>query len=436
MKVPDIRPVTARHTPQTNVVPDDARALFSTEFFAAVRKRDAAKVREMAKQAGAEMSPHAARPLIDFLVPPSSSWKTPRHRKRGWPEARAAAVWALGRIGDPAGFQAIARTLVADPDFTVRAAAAAAIEALGSAAIPALACALREKSEWQLDGMRSLVAHLGSAPDVSDVDRKTACAALADVLYDNFPLAPKRWTRSSAKIGRSVASTIMCIGVVWCVREGMSLLTALFVAWLAGAVFGVAVRSISEIVIGMMNSSTERKQLYPIAARSIVQLDDKRAIPWMLQAAFETGLTRSADHARTVLRELLPKVGPDGAGLLSAADIECINGAILKPLDEPLVLGMLCALKALGNGTSMRSVQRLARRGRSPEVRAAAAGAMEAIREREARLRVAQSLLRGASAPAATPGEMLRAASDQPTSQPDELLRATFGEQRPAGNET
>lgn len=403
---------------------DSARVQFATRFFGAIRRRDAQKVRELAKQAGNEQWPESVRSLCDFLAPPSTRWRSPR-RKRGWPEARAAAVWALGRIGEPAGHDAMTSTLTSDADPMVRAAAAAALENLGPIAVPSLIQAMRYSTEWELDGMRLALHQLGEPSRVANESARAANVALVDVLYENIPRRPRRWARAGREFGRMIAILVMVASTVALLREGWALLPALVVSWIPGQAAGFTISMAASLILGALNGRVERNVLHAAAADSLVRLNDKRAIPAMLQLAFITPLSASGRHARSVLRQLLPQVTVQDMGLFSATDIDTMNGALNPFLDTELLAALLRALEAVGNRASIRRVQRIAQRSRSSEIRIQADRVLQVLKEREARMKLSQTLLRGAPAPTGAPAELLRASVQGSVDPPEQLLRAT-----------
>ena len=407
---------------------EEVRAQFAALFYAAVRRRDASKVRTLAKLAGAERWPEATRPLCDLLHPPSPKWRTSRHSKHGWPEARAAAIRALQQIDHPTTPRALVRALACDPDFVVRAAANAAVQSLGSSAIPSMVETVREQIDWDLDGMRALLTGFGDHADLPDSARRAAGIALMDVLYENFPQAPRRWTRPARRVGRLVAIFTMFMVILGLQNDGWTLFPAILMSMIPGQLAGFAAKRAASLVCSAAYSRVERGQLYAIAAQSIVRLNDKRAIPGMLQLAFDAPLRSTGRHACAVLLSLLPQVTERDTGLFSGIDIENVNRAVGQQLEPELILALLHTLDAVGNGSSIRRVHRIAKRSRFEAVRAAAVRTLEVLEAREARARLAQSLLRGALPPHAPAEEMLRAAIPRAPEQPDELLRPAQGE--------
>ncbi len=407
---------------------EEFRAQFPALFYSALRRRNASKVRSLAKRAGEGGWHEAARPLCDFLQPPSPKSKTPRRSRGGWPEARAAAVRALRQIGHPLAPQVLVHVLACDPDFVVRAAANAAVQRLGSSAVPVIVETIRRQIDWDLDGMRALLTGLGDHGDLSDADRRAAGMVLMDVLYENFPETPRRWSRHAPRVGRLgaiVATAAMILGLQ---SYGCDLITAVLVSLIPGQIAGLVARIAVKGTCEAAYSGTERGQLHAIATQSILRLNDKRAIPGMLQLAFDTLHRTAGRHARVVLLKLLPQVTERDNTLFSTIDMDNINVALSQQVDPELMLALLNTLQAVGTGASISRVKRLAKKSRFEEVRAIAAQTLEVLEARDARARLAQILLRGAPAPRGPAGEMLRAAALSASDQPEQLLRPTKGD--------
>src|SRR5207302_1934635 len=99
----------------------------------------------------------------------------------------------------------IARTLACDRYHVAGAAAEAAVRKIGAPMVPALAMTVREPVDWDLGGMRCVLASLGVLGDLSDGERRIAGMALMSVLYEGYPVAPTRWTRPARAIGRAAS---------------------------------------------------------------------------------------------------------------------------------------------------------------------------------------------------------------------------------------
>ena len=145
-----------------------------------------------------------------------------------------------------------------------------------------------------------------------------------------FTDAPRRWTRPARKIGRLVTILTMIMATIAFQNDGWSLLPAVLVSLIPGQLAGLAVRIGASLIFNSAYSHWERTQLYAIAAQSIVRLNDKRAIPGLLQLAFDAPLRNTGRHARVVLLSLLPQVTEQDAGLFSTVDIENVNGALAQ----------------------------------------------------------------------------------------------------------
>jgi hypothetical protein len=226
--------------------------------------------------------------------------------------------------------------------------------------------------------------------------------------------------------------TALCVTVATAMislRMGSPILLSLVLSWIVGQLAGLTVKMAASVVMSTAHGGADRAELGAAAAESIIRLDDKRAIPGLLQLVFDAWMRHAGARARTALKALLPLVTPQDRDLFSHTDIEALNGLIGQPLSPELAVGTLHALECVGNSTSLRRVRRVAKRARTMDVRTAAERAVQALEEREAQIKLSQTLLRGAGAPPAAPRDLLRAATPQAVPPPQELLRATNGEQ-------
>lgn len=93
--------------------------------------------------------------------------------------------------------------------------------------------------------------------------------------------------------------------------------------------------------------------------------------------------------------------------------------------DEPLALDILQALEKIGDGRAVMTVERLTTRGKTPRIQAAAQRVFPILEQRQRDENAPRTLLR-ASAPVATPQNvLLRPAMNTAQEPPEELLRAT-----------
>ncbi|HLJ57580.1 MAG TPA: hypothetical protein VKT77_21265, partial [Chthonomonadaceae bacterium] len=380
-----VRPLGIRPTDE------DVRSHFADLLYRAVRKREPARIVYLAGLAADGRWVEAARPLSDFLVPPSKKWASPKTGRRGWTEARVAAVQALEEMDVGTAHHALVYTLACESDCQVRLAANRAIRKLGSAAIGPMAMAIREQINWNVDGMRALLTAFGDRAEPNETERRIAGMALMEVLYENYPLAPRRWTRYARRLGQMVSALSTTLLTAQFMFSDMPLIAAVILAAPLGMLAGFCATAVASIASRAACSRKERAVLNAVAAQSIIRLNDPRSIPGMLQLAFDGPPRAIASNARTVLIELLPHVSETDAGLFGAFDIECMNGAIGKPLQPALAVALLHALSCVGNAASIRRVARFAKRARNADVRDAAVAALEALKLRDARLKQARN---------------------------------------------
>jgi len=271
--------------------------------------------------------------------------------------------------------------------------------------------------------MRELLVRLGSAAGLSESARRNVGMALIDVLYENFPIAPRRWMKPAREIGRFVGLLVTIGMTITYLLDGWYWPVALFTSWILGQLAGLGTKMVASFFTAGLQSPTECGQLYPIAAQALVRLNDKRAIPGMLQLAFLTPLSKTWRHARAVLLALLPHLSAADYNLFSASDVEIINGAITQALEPKLTVGLLHALEFVGNASSIRPVMRLTERSKAPEVMQEATRVGGILQTRVDRAKMSKNLLRGSQSPGAEPSEMLRAAVLQQEQRPELLLR-------------
>src|SRR5207244_3007113 len=118
--------------------------------------------------------------------------------------------------------------------------------------------------------------------DMPDTERRAAGMALMDVLYENFPESPRRWTRHARRAGRLVSLVTIFMVTLAFQNDGWPLIPAILISLIPGQLAGFAARIATSFFFTAGYSRAERPQLYAIAAQSIVRLNDKRAIPGML----------------------------------------------------------------------------------------------------------------------------------------------------------
>jgi hypothetical protein len=124
------------------------------------------------------------------------------------------------------------------------------------------------------------------------------------------------------------------------------------------------------------------------------------------------------------LPRLLSTLTPEHYGYFSLSAVPPLCRA-LSDTDDTVVLMVLEALEKIGDGQAVVPVERLVTRGRTSALRAAAARILPILQARQQNENAPHILLRAATAPFETPDSLLRPALNAPTTEPQELLRAT-----------
>lgn len=168
--------------------------------------------------------------------------------------------------------------------------------------------------------------------------------------------------------------------------------------------------------------------------RSLAQYDDVRGVGPLVEALFlRSPLARR--EAASALKRLMPRLRPGDTGLLNRSQrLQLLrflgqSMASLHPQDADLSLAILAAYRAIGDGSELSTVKRIAygRGGGESEarVRAAAQEYVELVERREEEQVQAHTLLRGADCPRDGGATLMRAASGETgAADPHALLRA------------
>lgn len=179
-----------------------------------------------------------------------------------------------------------------------------------------------------------------------------------------------------------------------------------------------------------------RNSVRAAAVRSLGRLAAPHAITTVACALYDAGLRRRPGRVevRRAAQEALPAlaqavriedrsaIGPDADAALCKA---------LAHPDDVIVYHAMHALSTLGSERALKSLQALARRGRSPAIREAARKNAGRLQEVLAQAHQAETLLRPAHAPGADPDTLLRPAPDVGQTDPELLLRPSSCEDEP-----
>lgn len=136
------------------------------------------------------------------------------------------------------------------------------------------------------------------------------------------------------------------------------------------------------------------------------------------------GCQEVREAAEESLPLLLAALGQEHYGKVSAETMACLCKALYHENDA-LVMHILEALEKAGDGQAVAPVERMVKRGRTPELRAAAERILPILQERQQQENAPKMLLRASSAPAETPDVLLRPAMHTEETEPETLLRAS-----------
>jgi len=138
------------------------------------------------------------------------------------------------------------------------------------------------------------------------------------------------------------------------------------------------------------------------------------------------GCMKVREAARGALAELVPRLGPEHYGTLPAGtEAALVN--MLRAYNPELQLLALEALKHIGGRASLAAVTRVSEQIGADAVSERAREVLPAIRERAARERDAERLLRPAAAPGAPEDVLLRPFEGRPSPETGLLVRPWLG---------
>jgi hypothetical protein len=204
-------------------------------------------------------------------------------------------------------------------------------------------------------------------------------------------------------------------------------------SWMQRAPAGVTVSILLRLaaqttaVMFLLGGASRR---HKSAANLLARIEDVRLVGPLIEASEVSGAVKAA------LTRLLPRLGPDDAESLNAAQRRILNFQIAvnvrnpdeqTPADAAYILAVLSVLPYCGDSDSVRPVSTLSEynalttQGRL--IVAAARSCLPQVRVRGAACEAAGTLLR-AAAPADSADELLRAAANTSATVRDELLIA------------
>lgn len=248
---------------------------------------------------------------------------------------------------------------------------------------------------------RRVVAQLLSRLPLDEGQRATVCNALAAVLRPNWLSAAAGKRIHRAAIGAALVG--LSVGWVLSYENGSGVYDFIwFAAVLAGISYGLVMPA------GCAVDARCAASVREVAIGSLCNLQALLAVPEIAPyAVSRPARTRAA--ATMSLMELLPQIGVDAYGRIPGLTRNLCQ--LLPHAQESLALAILGALERAGDGTAVKSVQRLGTRSRSLVVRGACERVMPIL---EARRRWEES-----------DGALLHASSLQ--APEEQLLRAHTG---------
>jgi hypothetical protein len=184
---------------------------------------------------------------------------------------------------------------------------------------------------------------------------------------------------------------------------------------------------------GLIAAAFAVSQAQRNATRKLAQFEDIRTVGPLAEALEFNDKSMRAVTEEALIK-LLPRLRASDAPLLNEDQRACLNRALTRSKNTPLVLAILKAYEQVGDEKALPCVEKLAegegRTGKEERVQAAAIGCLPALRTRIEQQRASQTLLRASDAVATPPEVLLRPAqaggSDAP---PEQLLRASTQEE-------
>ena len=250
----------------------------------------------------------------------------------------------------------------------------------------------------------------------------------------------KRW--------RSMMCTLFCLPIcgfvtMWLSRgDSRSLEPGLLFVLLIGVALGALVFSVPCTALTFLAGSVlDRERMIRVRAMALLTLGRRREPCHLdlLLRAYVGKVGRERLAAEVALREVLPLLNRPTDTERSADFVSNLCRALRREeqwaldhavRDDLLEIRLLEALGKVGDGSSVPTVERIARRGRTPGVREAAQTILPVLQARRREADDLNQLLRGAVQPDPASGTLLRPARE--TSTPaDQLLRPHPNELEP-----
>jgi hypothetical protein len=218
--------------------------------------------------------------------------------------------------------------------------------------------------------------------------------------------------------GRLLRSTVRSLVFILAAFAGMMREQGLMVLFGALAAFG----SVPLFVVSLVLESMHLRAIRIQATRTLGVLREPYTIPVLIACVRDLcpGVRRNAiESLPSILHDLPPEPSAISPWVIAAQ-----LAGLLGVRDEALVMSVLGYLERFDNGSAIRAVERQAKRGATPRIRAEAERILPLLWERLRRAQDPSLLVRPANAPEVTPEELLRPAGSGADGDPSTLLRA------------
>ena len=407
-------------SPEQNATQNALRALTRETLHFCLRYDEPDACRRMVEQAVETRQTSAVDALCELLAPSRGLRRRWQLRRRVWTQTRAQAALALGILGDPKALPALVAAL-SDTRPEIRSAARQSILAFDQQAVTPMLLSLKNSNRWTPEGMTLLIQTLGALGD------KRAGPILARVLFQQIPPSSSRWTNATL-VGPLITLTAIVLSLWFgtVVSNEMTAefaLLSLMLALVLGGAFFLMFQVCLLLPISAVWERGERHRLSMVTADALAELRDKKALPSVIEAIHNANTAEKAKLHRT-LALLLSLLGPEDAGLLSGHSLLRLT-ELLSQTESYQTFAILGALEHVGTGVCVPAIERLTKRGRTPEIRAHAERLLPVLEERRKREQAPTFLLRASSAPRDPKEELLRPVTDiDPATPPEQLLRA------------
>ena len=424
---------TAPDIPSSSEV-EKSKNAYLAEMRLAIRRNSPEVCCQLAKQAGEQRS-QAAIPALSLLLESHRKLHQRfqfRRTKWLWEHARLTAIASLQQIDNKSTFPVLVEALF-DPLPSVRTAAQNAFIKGGKAAIPDLGSPLY-RQDWSLKGMTALIATLGA------IGSPKATFDLVSILHATLPLSSSRWTRQTITypyivlqltiVTIWITTTLSWSGPTYSIIDAIADIFTIAVGILGGCFLGTALFLFLGIPILLplqrIYAKRERSILANEAANALILIQDKRALLPLLSTAFGASALRQSlfpkKAAQRVVLSLLPLLNHQDYGTLSPFQLQWLFRLLFHPRPY-IVLRVLRAMEYVGTSQAIPPIQRLLKRGKTPNIRSEAERILSILQERQHQEQAPTFLLRASAMPQTPSEQLLRPAQETRETPPEQLLR-------------